>query len=169
MPVSPTDPQDVKRSRSSSRFPFFSLSNNRPSDRGGSTSSSRMDRQRRKALKLLIVLIVEFFVCWTPLYVYHTIGAFNKSFYRSVPSVLLDLFLLLSFASASCNPLTYYFMSQRYRAVLYANITSLCYQKNSSMFHHRKQHPTLLPSRSLPVARVPSKSLSQKRSKDDSG
>ena len=56
-----------------------------------------MDRHRRKALRLLIVLIVEFFLCWTPLYIYHTIGTFKKDFYRSVPGVWVDLILLCSF------------------------------------------------------------------------
>lgn len=114
-----------------------------------------MDRQRRKALKLLIVLIVEFFVCWTPLYIYHTIGAFNKAFYRFVPSVFLDLILLFSFASASCNPLTYYFMSQRYRTVLYANISALCYQKNASLLIYQKQRPTFQASKAVATPAVP--------------
>lgn len=44
---------------------------------------SRLDRHRQKAVKLIIVLILEFFICWTPLYLYHTIGTFDKTFYRS--------------------------------------------------------------------------------------
>lgn len=90
-----------------------------------STLLGRMDRHRRRALKLLILLIIEFFICWTPLYVYHTIGTFQKTFYRSMPSFLLNIILLLSFASAACNPITYYFMSRRYRKMLYTNIASL--------------------------------------------
>ena len=97
---------------------------NRPeSSSSSSRSLTRMDRQRRKALKLLIALIVEFFVCWTPLFIYHTVGTFDKKFYRSMPKIYVDLILLFSFASASCNPLTYYFMSERYRTVLYANLS----------------------------------------------
>ena len=79
----------------------------------------RMDRQRRKALKLLIVLIVTFFICWIPLYTYQTIGTFDKGFYRLVPSLVLDIILLLSFISTLCNPITYYFMSERYRTWIY--------------------------------------------------
>ena len=95
----------------------------------------RVDRHRRKALKLLIVIIVEFFLCWTPLFIYHTLGTFNKKFYRSMPSILLDLILLFSFASPLCNPLTYYFMSKRYRSVLFAHFSCLnwktkLYRKN---------------------------------------
>ena len=106
---------------------FDENSNSRASRPASCSSSSRsltrMDRQRRKALKLLITLIVEFFVCWTPLFIYHTLGTFDKRFYRSMPKIYVDLILLFSFASASCNPLTYYFMSERYRTVLYANLS----------------------------------------------
>jgi hypothetical protein len=90
---------------------------------------SRIDRQRRKALKLLIVIIVEFFLCWTPLFVYHTVGTFSKRFYRSMPTIFVDVILLFSFASPLCNPLTYYFMSQRYRAVLFSYLTCFSCKK----------------------------------------
>jgi hypothetical protein len=103
-----------------------------------SNGTSRMDRHRRKALKLLITLIVEFFICWTPLFIYHTIGTFNKNFYRSIPNVFVDLILLFSFASASCNPLTYCFMSKRYRSVLYAYLPCCCLNKNQRMFINQK-------------------------------
>ncbi|CAF3384642.1 unnamed protein product [Rotaria socialis] len=99
----------------------------------------RMDRSRRKALQLLIVLIMEFFICWTPLFIYHTIGTFNKNFYRSTPNIYLDLILLFSFASASCNPLTYYFMSKRYRSALYAYLRCSDLNHNQQSFTNKKQ------------------------------
>jgi hypothetical protein len=99
---------------------------------------SRMDRHRRKALKLLITLIVEFFVCWTPLFIFHTLATFNKKFYRLTPSVCVDLILLFSFASASCNPLTYYFMSKRYRSVLYAYLPCCFCNNNQRMYMNQK-------------------------------
>ncbi|CAF1093162.1 unnamed protein product [Adineta steineri] len=107
-----------------------------------SSGISRLDRHRRKALKLLITLIVEFFVCWTPLFIYHTIGTFNKTFYRSTPKFYVDLILLFSFASASCNPLTYYFMSKRYRTVLYSYLPYCCLSKNQRMSMRQKSQQT---------------------------
>lgn len=86
----------------------------------------RVDRHRRKALKLLIVIIMEFFICWTPLFLFHTFGTFNKQFYRTMPTIFVDIILLFSFASLLCNPFTYYFMSKRYRMVLYGYLSSCC-------------------------------------------
>ena len=91
----------------------------------------RMDRHRRKALKLLIVIIMEFFTCWTPLFLFHTLDTFNKNFYRQMPKILVDIVLLFSFASLLCNPFTYYFMSKRYRTVLYAYFSCCCSSTNA--------------------------------------
>ncbi|CAF1256237.1 unnamed protein product [Didymodactylos carnosus] len=101
-----------------------------------STHAYRLDKNRRKALKILIVIILEFFICWTPLFIYHTAGTFNKNIYKQVPNVIVNLILLFSFASATCNPFTYYFMSKRYRLALYEYITcKICFtnvkKKNS--------------------------------------
>ena len=111
-----------------------------------SASIHRADRQRRKALRILIVLILEFFICWTPLYLYHTIGTFDRTFYRTMPSIVVDLVLLFSFASASCNPITYYFMSERYRVVLRANLISICCKSTSAAIisHYHRTSPRML-------------------------
>lgn len=127
-----------------------------------SDGSFRMDRQRRKASKLLLALIVEFFICWVPLYIYQTVGTFDKSFHRSIPSFVLDAILLFSFASAASNPLTYHFMSKRYRTVLHEIFTCSCHSRAQSspnslhyrttehaMITHRSQQKKLLTARRL--------------------
>ncbi len=99
-----------------------------------SSSSQGVDRHRRKALKLLIVIILEFFICWTPLFIYHTVGTFDKKFYRSMPTIFVDIILVFSFASLLCNPLTYYFMSKRYRTVLYEYLSCFSSKNNQNKF-----------------------------------
>lgn len=142
-----------QRTRSISHPNYFqkTLDEKIPSSSSTTTQGlSRVDRQRRKALKLLIVLIVEFFVCWTPLFIYHTIGTFDKNFYRTTPKVYVDIILFLSFASASCNPMTYYFMSKRYRTVLYAYLPCYSCKKKQDKFrfhHHHQRQPIRLKSR----------------------
>jgi hypothetical protein len=119
----------------------------RSSNRSRLSSSSqgvyRLDRHRRKALKLLIVIIVEFFVCWTPLFIYHTFGTFDKKFYRSMPTIFVDLILLFSFASPLCNPFTYYFMSKRYRAVLYAHLSCFYWRKDKNEKFNKKNEQVI--------------------------
>ncbi len=55
-----------------------------------------------------------------------------------MPTIFIDLILLFSFASPLCNPLTYYFMSKRYRTVLYAYL-SCCWKKNEEKFYKQNQ------------------------------
>lgn len=124
--------KEAKRSRPSNM-------SNRSQQSSSNQGVYRMDRHRRKALKLLIVIIVEFFLCWTPLFIYNTFGTFDKEFYRKMPTILIDVILLFSFASPLCNPLTYYFMSKRYRSVLYAYL-SCCFWRTSGEKLNSKNH-----------------------------
>ena len=101
------------------------------------SSKPQLHHHRRKASVLLVVLVVEFIICWTPLYLYHTIGTFDSSIYRSLPSWMLDLFLLLSFLSASCNPMTYYFMSHRYRKLLSLTLRRFCCKRSEPKSIHK--------------------------------
>ncbi|CAF1191253.1 unnamed protein product [Adineta steineri] len=118
---------------------YCSRSGSNRSQHSSNRGTYRVDRHRRKALKLLIVIIVEFFVCWTPLFIYHTFGTFDKKFYRSMPTIFVDLILLFSFASALSNPLTYYFMSKRYRSVLYAYLTCCYWNKDNEKLNKKSQ------------------------------
>ncbi|CAM4884649.1 unnamed protein product [Rotaria socialis] len=122
---------------------FNSNTSHLSSDKSHCSSTTQgvyhMDRHRRKALKLLIVIIVEFFICRTPLFIYHTFGTFDKKFYRSMPTIFVDLILLFSFASLLCNPFTYYFMSKRYRSVLYGYLSCCICNKDKLKFNNKNQ------------------------------
>jgi hypothetical protein len=136
-PVSRQSSKENKRNCFNSNH--YRTNSNRSHLSSSSHVVSRMDRNRRKALKLLIVIILEFFICWTPLFIYNTIGTFDKKFYRLMPTRFNDLILLFSFASPLCNPFTYYFMSKRYRAVLYAYL-SCCYSKKNKEKFNKHNH-----------------------------
>ncbi|KAH9373997.1 hypothetical protein HPB48_017776 [Haemaphysalis longicornis] len=65
---------------------------------------------------MLSVLVLEFFVCWTPLYVLHTWTVFDaQAAYSRVPSGAFAAVHLLSYVSSCCNPITYCFMHDKYR------------------------------------------------------
>ncbi|CAF1068907.1 unnamed protein product [Rotaria sordida] len=133
----------ISKERKPSKIFYNSNHSCRSSNKSYRSSTNQgtyhMDRHRRKALKLLIVIIVEFFICWTPLFIYHTFGTFDKKFYRSMPTILFDLILLFSFASLLCNPFTYYFMSKRYRTVLYAYLSCCCCKQINIKFNKKNQ------------------------------
>ncbi|XP_077517669.1 cholecystokinin receptor type A-like isoform X5 [Amblyomma americanum] len=71
---------------------------------------------KRRVIRMLSVLVLEFFVCWTPLYVLHTWTVFDaQAAYSRVPSGAFAAVHLLAYVSSCCNPITYCFMHDKYR------------------------------------------------------
>jgi hypothetical protein len=65
---------------------------------------------------MLFVVVIEFFICWTPLYVINTIALFNpKAIYQDLGYTAISFMHLLSFSSSCCNPITYCFMNIGFR------------------------------------------------------
>jgi 7 transmembrane receptor (rhodopsin family) len=71
---------------------------------------------KRRVIKMLFVVVIEFFICWTPLYVINTIALFDpKSLYQNLGYKAISFFQLLAYTSSCCNPITYCFMSLGFR------------------------------------------------------
>ncbi|XP_050040292.1 cholecystokinin receptor type A-like isoform X4 [Dermacentor andersoni] len=71
---------------------------------------------KRRVIRMLSVLVLEFFVCWTPLYVLHTWTVFDAhAAYSRVPAGAFAAVHLLAYVSSCCNPITYCFMHDKYR------------------------------------------------------
>lgn len=66
---------------------------------------------------MLAVVVLEFFVCWTPLYVINTIAMFGLSqlLYENLTYTGISFFQLLAYSSSCCNPITYCFMNRGFR------------------------------------------------------
>ncbi|XP_054721207.1 cholecystokinin receptor-like [Uloborus diversus] len=71
---------------------------------------------KTRVVRMLFVVVVEFFLCWTPLYVVNTWALFDaKTIYSSLGYVGISVIHLLAYVSSCCNPLTYCFMHKKYR------------------------------------------------------
>ncbi|XP_022671216.1 cholecystokinin receptor type A-like isoform X2 [Varroa destructor] len=70
---------------------------------------------RRKVIRMMFVVVLEFFVCWTPIYVVNTIASFSKDLLTPLGGVGISLLHLLSYVSSCCNPITYCFMNKNFR------------------------------------------------------
>jgi cholecystokinin A receptor len=65
---------------------------------------------------MLFVVVLEFFICWTPLYVINTIALFDqKIVYQNLGYTAISFFQLLAYTSSCCNPITYCFMNVGFR------------------------------------------------------
>lgn len=65
---------------------------------------------------MLFVVVLEFFICWTPLYVINTIALFNPTLvYHTFGYSSISFCQLLAYSSSCCNPITYCFMNRGFR------------------------------------------------------
>ena len=92
-------------------------------------------KTKRRVLKMLIVVVLEFFICWTPLYVVNTLSFFApKALYEGLGYTGISLVQLLAQASCCCNPITYCFMSSSFRRA-FVKAFGWCSKKGVSPTH----------------------------------
>ncbi|XP_073833328.1 uncharacterized protein [Musca autumnalis] len=71
---------------------------------------------KKRVVKMLFVLVLEFFICWTPLYVINTLAMFiGPATYEYVDYTTISFLQLLAYSSSCCNPITYCFMNASFR------------------------------------------------------
>ncbi|XP_043264043.1 cholecystokinin receptor-like, partial [Colletes gigas] len=71
---------------------------------------------KKKVIRMLFVIVLEFFICWAPLHVINTWYLFApKLVYSVVGSTGIILVQLLAYVSSCCNPITYCFMNRKFR------------------------------------------------------
>ncbi|XP_043934982.1 C3a anaphylatoxin chemotactic receptor-like [Protopterus annectens] len=98
-----------------------------------------------KAFKVMVAVIVSFFLCWLP---YHMI---NISLINAESNTISKVFSALSFSLAciNCflNPILYVFIGQRFKETFRKSITAICESAftEDSFFHsfRRKTGPSL--------------------------
>jgi hypothetical protein len=83
---------------------------------------------------MLFVVVLEFFICWCPLYVINTIALFDPIIvYQNLGYTAISFFQLLAYSSSCCNPITYCFMSTGFRKA-FVNLFR-CLRQN----HHQQR------------------------------
>lgn len=103
-------------------------------DRPRSNSSGAKLEAKKRVIRMLVVIVVMFFICWMPLYCVNTWRAFdNLSALHALSGAPIGFIHLLSYTSACVNPIIYCFMNTRFRKALLVTF-SCC----SSLCTHRR-------------------------------
>ena len=106
--------------------------NKSESRRGSSTARRKLETNRyqhirhsntekslaakKRVIRMLFVVVVEFFVCWAPVYVMNTWAMLDEENARRLVSpTCMNFIHLLSYVSSCCNPITYCFMNKKFR------------------------------------------------------
>ncbi|CAL1603933.1 unnamed protein product [Knipowitschia caucasica] len=72
---------------------------------------------KRKVVKMMIVVVTTFALCWLPYHIYFILGTFNAEIYKKwyIQQVYLAIFWL-AMSSTMYNPIIYCCLNQRFRA-----------------------------------------------------
>nr|XP_015802332.2 cholecystokinin receptor type A [Nothobranchius furzeri] len=88
-----------------------------------SNSSTSNLMAKKRVIRMLLVIVFLFFLCWTPVYVVNAWQAFDpRSAYR-LTGAPISFIHLLSYISACVNPIIYCFMNKRFRQGMLATFT----------------------------------------------
>ncbi|KAK3780899.1 hypothetical protein RRG08_052056 [Elysia crispata] len=80
------------------------------------SNTERSRAAKKRVIKMLFIIVLEFFIFWTPSYVIYTWFVFDPKHARQHLTLeIKSLFHLLSYVSTCCNPITYCFMNKNFR------------------------------------------------------
>lgn len=84
---------------------------------------------KKRVIRMLLVIVVLFFICWTPVFAANAWRAFDqRSADRLLSGAPISFIHLLSYTSACVNPIIYCFMNKRFRQGMLATF-SCCVRK----------------------------------------
>ncbi|CAL8327695.1 unnamed protein product [Lota lota] len=83
--------------------------------RVSSTSSTANLVAKKRVIRMLLVIVSLFFLCWTPVFVVNAWQAFDRRSAYRLTGAPISFIHLLSYISACINPLIYCFMNKRFR------------------------------------------------------
>ncbi|XP_044044123.1 cholecystokinin receptor-like [Siniperca chuatsi] len=122
--------QVSKKPSSAVELPTLSASSGatqaKPERARSNTSEAKLQAKRR-VIRMLMVIVALFFICWMPLYSANTWKAFDlKSASKALSGAPISFIHLLSYTSACVNPVIYCFMNTRFRKVLLSTFACCC-------------------------------------------
>ncbi|XP_065808117.1 cholecystokinin receptor-like [Labrus bergylta] len=122
--------QVSKKPSSAVELPTLSAAaaaNQAKTERARSNTSEAKLQAKRRVIRMLMVIVALFFVCWMPLYTANTWKAFDlRSASKALSGAPISFIHLLSYTSACVNPIIYCFMNMRFRKALLSTFACCC-------------------------------------------
>lgn len=109
------------RSLSCSDSELHSLKTNKTGGKNGHISLRHSNfhssvANRKRVIKMLVVVVMEYFICWTPLYVLNTWKIVSyETIHNKVSYLGWNTVLLLAYSSSFIHPITYCFLNKNFR------------------------------------------------------
>ncbi|KAK1168054.1 cholecystokinin receptor-like [Acipenser oxyrinchus oxyrinchus] len=90
-------------------------------DRARSNTSEAKLMAKKRVVRMLIVIVAMFFICWMPIYSVNTWRAFDHhTAHKVLSGAPISFIHLMSYTSACVNPIIYCFMNKRFRKTFLA-------------------------------------------------
>ena len=88
------------------------------------------EKSKRKVVKVLVMIVTVFALCWFPAHTMHYLIVFHSDLYLRMPSYIFYLLLWISHANSAIDPFLYILLSQNFRRE-FQKLMSQCgfYQK----------------------------------------
>lgn len=88
-----------------------------------SSSSTSNLMAKKRVIRMLLVIVFLFFLCWTPIFVVNAWQAFDRRSAHRLTGAPISFIHLLSYTSACVNPIIYCFMNKRFRQGMLATFS----------------------------------------------
>lgn len=80
------------------------------------TRHTRDQGNRKRVIRMLVVIVLQYFICWTPIYLLNTWQAFDfRTVLHYISPTVKSLLLLLAYTSSFIHPITYCFMNKSFK------------------------------------------------------
>ena len=95
---------------------------------GNATNSNRVaaEKSKRKVVRLLVIIVVIFALCWFPMYVDHYFWFVRPDLVDKLPVEVASFFAWLAHANSAINPCIYILMSDKFRRELASTLAGCC-------------------------------------------
>uniref|UniRef100_A0A8C8S0X3 Gastrin/cholecystokinin type B receptor n=1 Tax=Pelusios castaneus TaxID=367368 RepID=A0A8C8S0X3_9SAUR len=101
-----------------------------PQDGARINSSEAILLAKKRVIRMLLIIVAMFFLCWLPIFTVNTWRAFDQgAAHRALSGAPISFIHLLSYISTCVNPLVYCFMNRRFRKATAATLAGCCPQR----------------------------------------
>ena len=99
------------------------------------TNRAAAEKSKRKVVRLLVIIVLVFAICWFPNYIDHYIWFVRPDLVNSIPQEAQLMFLWLAHANSAINPSLYILLNSKFRKELFITMTCCpCYRVRLARF-----------------------------------
>ena len=96
-----------------------------------------VEKAKRKVVKVLVMIVTVFALCWFPAHAMHYFIAFDRDLYFKFPSYLFPLLLWISHSNSVIDPCLYILLSHNFRREFRKVINQCGLYKKKKSLHRR--------------------------------